>query len=53
MFWINFNYGRIVRGQGIEMPSTYTNLVTSDISCAGMHSLIQMHHASVTLSTSL
>lgn len=35
MFWVNFNNDRIVRGQGIEMPSTYEDLVTSDISCAG------------------
>lgn len=36
VFWVNFNNDWIVRGQGIEMPSTYENLVTSDISCAGM-----------------
>ena len=40
VFWISFNYDRIVRGQGIETPSTITNLVTSDISCAGMHFLL-------------
>ena len=37
VFWVNFNSDRIVRGQGIETPSTYTELVTSDISCVGTY----------------
>lgn len=39
MFWVDFSNDRIVRGLGIETPSSYTNLVTSGLECAGMLSL--------------
>ena len=36
VFWVDFTNDRIIRGRGIETPSsTYTTLVTSGITCAG------------------
>ena len=35
MFWSDFSRRVIVRGSGIEMASSYADLVTSGIGCAG------------------
>ena len=35
MFWVDFSNSRIVRGNGIETPSSYTTLVKTGITCAG------------------
>lgn len=37
IFWVDFSNDRIIRGRGVETPSSpYTTLVNSGISCAGM-----------------